>query len=178
MYVCMFVQLLCFWIRQHPTYCHHHQISAHYPNVNKYTPGLIYLSVLLYTPMLHWCNSSQVKSLLVWCVAFRFGSVMATRLCKSFRVLDNLQRRTISDDKFASLQFWYEQDISQMWWDLDLLYQSVRKGSKVKHAKKNHWLALFNARAADHTGPKPFQLWSTTDKNVTVLCSVSLMLWM
>ena len=68
----------------------------------------------------------------------------------SLRRRDALERRTIFDNDngaFLTTQFWYERDIDIIWWDLDLLFQSVRHFCK-RRQKKCHWLLVFKQRIA------------------------------
>ena len=63
-----------------------------------------------------------------------------------------LQRRTIvhghdEAGAFPSTQFWYHGQSGTLWWDLDLLYQTLRQQCDRKQ-KKNEWLLSFNKEAA------------------------------
>ena len=62
---------------------------------------------------------------------------------------DALQRRTVTglEGVCLSEQFWYEQAVATLWWDLDLLYQSVRRLCQWTQ-RKGKILAEFNVRAA------------------------------
>jgi hypothetical protein len=64
------------------------------------------------------------------------------------RLHDALQRRTVcghEEGTFVSGQFWYEPAVATLWWDLDLLYQSLRiKCNRLQ--TKWHWLEEFKDR--------------------------------
>ena len=86
----------------------------------------------------------------------------------SHRQHDALQRRTVcghnSDGAFVSKQFWYEQAVETVWWDLDLLYQAMRKSCN-RTQKRCHWLTEFNRRVAMDmpiiNRDLPFQFWES-----------------
>ena len=64
-----------------------------------------------------------------------------------------LQRRTIvhghdETGSFLSAQFWFHGQSGALWWDLDLLYQTVRQHCDRKQ-KKCGWLLSFNREVAN-----------------------------
>ena len=90
------------------------------------------------------------------------------------RLRENLQRRTVGDHENGELltptkQFWYEQALNTIWWDLDLLRQSERVGCN-RSQKRCHWLKEFNERVAVDIpapdGALPFQLWESSGNQV------------
>jgi len=90
-----------------------------------------------------------------WCAAFPESVIdheslmMLAQPAELHRKLDALQRRTVTglEGVCLSEQFWYEQAVATLWWDLDLLYQSVRR---LCQRSQNKWKILedFNVRAA------------------------------
>ena len=90
---------------------------------------------------------------------------MADGLGGSRRKLDATKRRTVCgqlEHLLLSVQFWYEQAVATIWWDLDLLYQSMRTIMQFG-MKRNKWLIEFHERVAVDIqmadGDLPFQLW-------------------
>ena len=68
----------------------------------------------------------------------------------AFRLHSNLQRRTLCSEELPmpTKQFWYEERLQIIWWDLDLLFQAERHVLNKAKMKKSKWLRRFNERVA------------------------------
>ncbi len=89
------------------------------------------------------------------------------------RVRDSLQRRTVCNDEEGCLsqQFWCERAVATIWWDLELVYQSLRKSCN-KFQREFRWIKVFNERAAveitNEVGQPPFQVRRTNEESVSL----------
>ena len=78
----------------------------------------------------------------------------------------NLHRRVVcgqADGAFISQQFWYDHEVRTIFWDLDLLFQTMRlKWNRMM--KRNKFLKEFNNRVLVDIPiieDLPFQLWES-----------------
>jgi len=77
----------------------------------------------------------------------------------------DLQRRVVSENHhlpLISVQFWYNEVQKTLFWDLDLVFQTLRFKCD-KQQKLHHWLGkAFHARVKkdlEFIEDKPWQLW-------------------
>lgn len=80
----------------------------------------------------------------------------------------DLQRRTVYDNDdgaFLTSQFWFQPATETLWWDLQLLMQTMRQACS-KLQKKCHWLQVLNQRVSvDIPNEPPFQIRQKSNDN-------------
>jgi len=109
------------------------------------------------------------------------------QLLQSHRRWDALKRRTVTasmdQDSFVSQQFWYEEDVAVVWWDFDLMHNSIRAAfqERTQCYRKTKLMTALRERAgldiSLDNDQLPFILRESRSDAVTELTAMANLLW-